>query len=129
MTVLSIIVSTAVASLIVFILRSMDKDKNHIERVKKYADGRQTQFDDYFKEQWNKLSGLMAEFDTKKITMTATINRVERQISDFKQIESNFSSQFEVISDMEKKIKDFHSTLSELDEMTSSVERNLQLVK
>ena len=51
MTLLAILISTAVAVAVVFVLHSLDRENNSMNKVKHYADSRINQLDEYFKEQ------------------------------------------------------------------------------
>ena len=129
MTILAILISTAVAVAVVFVLHTLDKENNSMNKVKHYADSRINQLDEYFKEQISKLNGLSAEWDAHHTTAAAAVNRIEKQIADFKQISSGFDSQFEAVSNISKKVDAYGRALQELMEMTDRVEENLQAVK
>ena len=129
MSILSVLISSFVAVAAVLVFRALDKEKNSMDKVKRYADSRKLQFDEYFQEQITKRAGLTADIDTKKTTMVATINRVEKQIEEFHKVEQNFDGQFSAISNIEKKLNEFQNGLEELNEMTEKVEENLSAVK
>ena len=76
MTVISILISTAIAVAVVFVLRNIDKDNNSMDKVKRYADNRIGQLDEYFKEQVQKLNGLSADLDTHQTAAVAAVKRI-----------------------------------------------------
>ena len=78
MAVLSIIISTVIAVTVVFILRFLDRDNNSMDKVKRYADNRIAQLDEYFKEQISKLNGLSADLDTHQTAAVAAVYGLTR---------------------------------------------------
>ena len=90
MTVLSIVISSAIAIAVVILFRHMDRDNNSMDKVKKYTDNRIAGLDSYFKEQSEKLNGLSAELDTRQTKAFATIKNLERQIEEFRNISVGF---------------------------------------
>ena len=129
MAVLSIIISTVIAVTVVFVLRFLDRDNNSMDKVKRYADNRIAQLDEYFKEQISKLNGLSADLDTHQTAAVAAVKRIEKQIEEFKTISQGFEKQFAAVDNIAAKIDEYGRLLDELMEMTDKVEENLQAVK
>ena len=129
MTLLAILISTAVAVAVVFVLHSLDRENNSMNKVKHYADSRINQLDEYFKEQTSKLNGLSAEWDAHHTSAAAAVKRIEKQIADFQNISQNFDGQFDAVTNIAKKVDAYGKAIHELMEMTDRVEENLQAVK
>ena len=51
MIVLGIIVSVVLSAALSVGLRRMDRNENSMEKIKRYADKRESEFDEYFKKQ------------------------------------------------------------------------------
>ena len=129
MSVITIIIAAAVAAGISYALHIFDKESNSMEKVRKYADKRQSDFDAYFQAQEKKLSAAQTEIDSQQMRAVAAVKRLEQQISDFQKMTDNLKSDSEAVHKIEERISAYDSLLKELLQMTASVEENLEKVK
>ena len=129
MSVITIIFAAAVAAGISYALHIFDKESNSMEKVRKYADKRQSDFDAYFQAQEKKLSAAQTEIDSQQMRAVAAVKRLEQQISDFQKMTDNLKSDSEAVHKIEERISAYDSLLKELLQMTASVEENLEKVK
>lgn len=129
MTVLSILISTIVAVAVVLVLRSMDRENNSMNKVKHYTDSRINQIDEYFSSRSSNLDALSADLETHQTSAIAAVNRLEKQIEEFKLMSRSFEEQFAKVDNISKKIDEYGHALGELMDMTDRVEENLVAVK
>jgi chromosome segregation ATPase len=128
-TLLATLISVTVSVAVIFIVRQLDKDNNSLDKVKRYADKRQADFDVYFKEQVQKLSGLSADLDTHQTAAGAAVKRLEKQTDEFRSMSSGFEKNFDSIETINNRIASYDKSLGELVAMTGKVEENLQKVR
>ena len=121
MSVITIIIAAAVAAGISYALHIFDKESNSMEKVRKYADKRQSDFDAYFQAQEKKLSAAQTEIDSQQMRAVAAVKRLEQQISDFQKMTDNLKSDSEAVHKIEERISAYDSLLKELLQMTASV--------
>ena len=65
-------------------MRSRDRNDNSLDKVKRYADKRLGEFDEYFKKQQEHLSVSGNELESKDIEAKAAVKRLEQQIGDLR---------------------------------------------
>ncbi|MCR5401993.1 MAG: hypothetical protein K6E78_10430, partial [Treponema sp.] len=83
MSVITIIIAAAISAGISYALHIIDKDKNSMEKVRKYADKRQADFEVYFKEREKELGAAKADVASEQMKAVAAVKRLEQQISEF----------------------------------------------
>jgi chromosome segregation ATPase len=123
------LVSAAVSAGIVLLFRQLDKDNNSLGKVRQYADKRRDEFDAYFKEQSKQLSVAKADLDTGQTQAVAAVNRLEKQLAEFKQMIGSLEKDSNSVKNIEEKIHIYDTSISTLMEMTSRVEENLEKIK
>lgn len=129
MNILSILVSTAITFIIVFIFRNLDRDSNTLAKVRKYADSRLAEFNTYFAERSRGLTSTGADLDTKQTQAVAAVKRLEKQLDDFHQMIATMDGSINTVNQLEDKIKSYSALLTNLTEMTANVEENLVRVR
>ena len=129
MSIITIIISAAIAAGISYLLHILDKDNNSMEKVKRYADKRLAEFNQYFQTERKTLDEASAEIETRQAQASAAIRRFEEQISQFKKMTENLQADSNAVHNIEEKITDYDKVVSELIQMTARVEENLENVK
>ena len=129
MSVITIIISAAIAAGISYLLHILDKDNNSMEKVKRYADKRLAEFNQYFQTERKTLDEASAEIETRQAQASAAIRRFEEQISQFKKMTENLQADSNAVHNIEEKITDYDKVVSDLIQMTARVEENLENVK
>ena len=76
---LAIIISAALSAVISVVLGQINKNENSLERVRKYAEKRQGEFDDYFKKQRETIKDLESGLESKDIIAKAAVKRLDEQ--------------------------------------------------
>ncbi|MBP5748096.1 MAG: hypothetical protein J6W63_07010, partial [Treponema sp.] len=84
--ILAIIISAALSVVISIILGQINKNENSLERVRKYAEKRQGEFDGYFKKQRDTIRELESGLETKDIQAKAAVKRLDQQKEEFEQV-------------------------------------------
>jgi len=126
---ISSLVAAVIAVVAVLVLRKFDRDNNQMDKVKRYADKRLADFDEYFKMRGQALDGLSADLETRQAGAVAAVHRLEKQVEEFKKISSGFDDRFRAVDEIGAKINAYGRSLGELMEMTEKVEQNLENVK
>ena len=129
MQIITILIAGIIAAAVSYALHIVDKNNQSMEKVKRYADKRLGEFDSYFHGKEKNLSNVTAELDTKQIQAVAAVNRLEKQIADFKKMTENLSSDSNAVKNIEEKINSYDKFVNELIEMTAKVEQNLEALK
>ena len=129
MSIITIIISAAIAAGISYLLHILDKDNNSMEKVKRYADKRLAEFNQYFQTERKTLDEASAEIETRQAQASAAIRRFEEQISQFKKMTENLQADSDSVHNIEEKIENYDKVVSELIQMTARVEENLENVK
>ena len=86
MTVITILISVIFSAGIVVVLRSIDRENNSLEKVKRYADKRQGELDQYFNEQAKMLTGASAELKTQQTQAFASIKRIAKEMEGYREM-------------------------------------------
>ena len=126
MSIITIIISAAIAAGISYLLHILDKDNNSMEKVKRYADKRLAEFNQYFQTERKTLDEASAEIETRQAQASAAIRRFEEQISQFKKMTENLQADSDSVHNIEEKIENYDKVVSELIQMTARVEENLE---
>ncbi|MBQ1949008.1 MAG: hypothetical protein II367_02490, partial [Treponema sp.] len=88
---MTLLLSAGIAAGISYFLHTLDRDNNSFEKVRRYADKRQGEFDAYFQQQEKKLSSSTANLETKFMQSTAAVKRLESQIEEFQKMTDGLS--------------------------------------
>ena len=129
MSVITIIIAAAISAGISYALHIIDKDKNSMEKVRKYADKRQSDFEIYFKERQNELNTAKADVASEQMKAVAAVKRLEQQINEFEKLTENLKGDSNSVEEIEGKLNAYDKILNELVQMTAGVEENLENVK
>lgn len=129
MSVLTIIIAVAVATGISYTFHLLDKDKNSMEKVKRYADKRQSEFDQYFEGQKKSLLAVKTDVEAEQMRAVAAVKRLEQQLQDFQTLTENLKEDSDSVHSIEEKLQNYDKVLDELVQMTLKVEENLSNVK
>ncbi|MBQ2464994.1 MAG: hypothetical protein II507_08420, partial [Treponema sp.] len=127
--ILAIIISAALSVVISVILGQINKSENSLERVRKYAEKRQGEFDEYFKKQRDTIRELESGLETKDIQAKAAVKRLDQQKEEFEQVTADLAKQINQVNDMNNGLEDYKKSFGELMEMGAAVEENLKRVK
>ena len=122
---LSVVASVAV----VLVSRNLGRDNNSMDKVRRYADKRIGEGQEFFDQQVKNLNSLKASLETQQTLAVAAVKKLEEQISAFEGERENFKKQFNEVNSIGQKIEAYGSLLNELMEMTANVEENLVRVK
>ena len=98
-----------------------------MEKVKRYANQRQAEFDEYFEKQTESIKLLANDLDTKDIQVKAAIKRMQMQIDECRQTTENFENPVQNIENIKNKIEAYDKVLQNLMEMTAAVEQSRSL--
>ena len=129
MSFLTLFLAAAIAAGISYALHVIDRENNSLEKVKRYADKRLSEADEYFQKQTKNLTSCTANLETKYMQATAAVKRLESQIEEFRKMTENLSSDSKAIEELERKIDSYDKVINELVDMTTNVEKNLDEVK
>lgn len=129
LNIITILIAALVAIAVSVVLKKFDKENNSMEKVRRYADKRLTEFDSYFKEQEKNLSNSRAELEGMRTQATAAIKRLENEKNEFMKEAGDFQKHKDIIASADQKIKEYDNSLSTLTEMTANVEENLNRLK
>ena len=86
MSFLTLFLAAAIAAGISYALHVSDRDNNSLEKVKRYADKRLSEADEYFQKQTKNLTSCTANLETKYMQATAAVKRLESQIEEFRKM-------------------------------------------
>ena len=86
MSFLTLFLAAAIAAGISYALHVIDRDNNSLEKVKRYADKRLSEADEYFQRQTKNLTSCTANLETKYMQATAAVKRLESQIEEFRKM-------------------------------------------
>lgn len=129
MNIVTVLIATVIAAVISVVIRKIDRDNNTMEKVKRYADKRQSEFDEYLQEQTKKLASAGAELETTRAQAVAAIKRLEKERDDFLQKADELKNYKNAVAAAEAKITGYDKSLASLSEMTANVEENLNRLK
>ena len=128
-TILGIVIAVVLSAIVSVIIQQTGKNENSMEKVKRYANQRQAEFDEYFDKQTESIKLLANDLDTKDIQVKAAIKRMQMQIDECRQTTENFENPVQNIENIKNKIEAYDKVLQNLMEMTAAVEQNLDSVK
>ncbi|WP_295795968.1 hypothetical protein, partial [uncultured Treponema sp.] len=128
-TILGIVIAVVLSAIVSVIIQQTGKNENSMEKVKRYANQRQAEFDEYFEKQTESIKLLANDLDTKDIQVKAAIKRMQMQIDECRQTTENFENPVQNIENIKNKIEAYDKVLQNLMEMTAAVEQNLDSVK
>ena len=129
MNVIVIVVSVVLSAIVCIVLRAIDKSQNTKESVKKYADRRQKEFEEYFKTQTEQLHFLASELESRDAQAVAAVKKLEMQKGEFENVAEDLAGQVNRVEEISGRIDPYDSAIQYLMEMTSAVEQNLQRIK
>ncbi|MBP5452118.1 MAG: hypothetical protein J6Y16_07780 [Treponema sp.] len=127
--VLAIVVSAALAAVISIVISQVTKSQNAMDKVKKYADRRQAEFDEYFKTEKDNIQLLRSELESKDAQAKAAVKRLDQQKAEFDKLVSSLQDPIDQVNYITEKVDSYDEVLHNLMEMTTAVEENLQKVK
>ena len=128
-TILGIVIAVVLSAIVSVVIQQSGKNENSMEKVKRYANQRQAEFDEYFEKQTESIKLLANDLDTKDIQVKAAIKRMQMQIDECRQTTENFENPVQNIENLKNKIEAYDKVLQNLMEMTAAVEQNLDSVK
>ncbi len=99
-----------------------------MEKVKKYADKRQEDLLNLYKEIQNKFNNIISEFNAQQTQANAAIKLLKQQNDDFNQKIQNFGQNIASVQNIKNQIDKYASVLEELNTMTEQVEENLERI-
>ena len=107
LNIITILIAALVAIAVSVVLKKFDKENNSMEKVRRYADKRLTEFDSYFKEQEKNLSNSRAELEGMRTQATAAIKRLENEKNEFMKEAGDFQKHKDIIASADQKIKEY----------------------
>ena len=129
MIIIGIVISVILSAVVSIVVRQLDKNESQMEKVKRYADARRKEFDDYFNQQIESQKFIINDLETKKIETEAAISRMEDQIRECKDTTESFEDPVRAVENIQAKIQSYDNVIKNLMEMTAAVEQNLASVK
>lgn len=128
-TLLTVLISAGLSAVICFVLKTMDKENNTMDKVRRYADKRQSEFEIYFAEKSKQVKMHSAELESQQQMAVAAVKKLDGQINQFKEMIVSLENDKKAVYSLENKIASYGTKISELSEMTSAVEENLGKIK
>ncbi|MFC2330023.1 MAG: SpiroCoCo family coiled-coil protein, partial [Treponema sp.] len=125
MFIITILVAVAASAGISYGLHIIGKNDNSMDKVRRYADKRMTEFEEFFKHRVEQLRDAKTEFDTMQDRAAATVKRLDSQLTEFDTKSANLENDSAAVKSIEDKINSYGKILNELIDMTASVEENL----
>ena len=129
MSIIAILIAAAVSAGISYGLHIIGKSDNSMDKVRRYADKRMAEFEEFFKRRVEQLRDAKTEFDTMQDRAAATVKRLDSQLTEFDTKSANLENDSTAVKNIEDKINSYGKILNELIDMTASVEENLDLLK
>ena len=117
------------SAIVCIVIRAIDKNQNAKESVKKYADRRQKEFEEYFKKQTEDLKFLQSELESHDSQAVAAVKKLDSQKAEFDNMAEDLAGQVARVDEISGRIDSYDSAIQNLMEMTSAVEQNLQRIK
>ena len=124
--VVTIVIAVLLAAVISVVIRHIDRQNNSMEKVKRYADRRLSDFDRYFDARESTLSGTTADMETKQLQAVAAVNRLNAQIAESEHMLDGLAHDRAALAAIEEKIAGYESAIATLMDMTAKVEQNLE---
>ena len=126
---LAIMLSVALSAVVCVMFRRFDKDQKTLEKLKRYADMRQEEFDKYFRGRADELTVLKSDLDTTQVKASATVRALKQEQEQFEQDAKDLSKPIEAVARIEEQLSAYDKVIRNLMQMTAAVEENLQKVK
>ena len=126
---ISVAVSFVVTVFAIFAIRFMDRKNRSRDEIKKFAERKIQEFDEYFKTNSTNLSNKGLDLDVKVTQTIATIERLDNIYAQFKEKESLLEQQLLNIEKINSEIEKYEEQIQELTKMSLSVEENLDQIK
>ena len=105
--ILAIVVSAALSAVISIVITQVTKSQNAMDKVKKYADRRQAEFDDYFKTEKDNIQLLRSELESKDAQAKAAVKRLDQQKAEFDKLVAGLQDPIEQVNYITDKIDSF----------------------
>ena len=83
MSIIAILIAAAVSAGISYGLHIIGKSDNSMDKVRRYADKRMAEFEEFFKRRVEQLRDAKTEFDTMQDRAAATVKRLDSQLTEF----------------------------------------------
>lgn len=128
-TFITVLISAGISAVICFVVKAMDKENNSMDKVRRYADKRQAEFETYFTEKVKQVKMHSAELESQQQMAVAAVKKLDGQIEQFKQMISSLESDTSAVHAIENKIASYGTKINSLSEMTAAVEENLNKIK
>lgn len=125
MTLIAILIAAVVSVGISILFHEMDKGNNSIEKVRRYADKRQSDLEEYYKSIKQNFHLMKTEFDTRQTQANAAVKLLTQQNEEFAEKAKNLDSSLNSVRHIEAQISGYSKILNDLNEMTKQVEENL----
>ena len=104
-TILGIVIAVVLSAIVSVVIQQTGKNENSMEKVKRYANQRQAEFDEYFEKQTESIKLLANDLDTKDIQVKAAIKRMQMQIDECRQTTENFENPVQNIENIKNKVE------------------------
>ena len=129
MGVITIIIAAVISIGISYGFYIAGKKEDKLEKVRRYADKRQQEFEAFFKAQIKEITEMKAALSTGNMQAEAAVKRFETQFAQFKELTGNVEKDSKAVQNIEAKIKSYDNALEELVNMTAGVEENIEQVR
>ena len=103
-TILGIVIAVVLSAIVSVVIQQTGKNENSMEKVKRYANQRQAEFDEYFEKQTESIKLLANDLDTKDIQVKAAIKRMQMQIDECRQTTENFENPVQNIENIKNSV-------------------------
>ena len=128
-TIISILVASAIAAGISIFFHEADKKNNAIEKVKRYADKRQEDLAAFYKTVEGKVNLLITEFDSRQSQANAAVKLLSQHYDEFSNKIQTLDDNIRAVQEIEKQINKYAQLMDDLNEMTGNVEENLRRIQ
>ena len=129
MEIILVLISVVVSTGIAWFMRYLDRDNNQMEKIRLFINKRQEQFEKYFDDYRKKMKEDGVELNERVSIADATIKRLEFEKEDFARVLADVQKDKAAAELVEKKVEGYGRAITELSEMTNSVEENLKRLK
>ena len=124
-TLISIVVSLGIA----IYFRGIDKNNSSLDKIRKYADSRESELDKKYRKIQSDFDMLNAEFTSNTTHAAAAVKRLEQQNAEFNEKMKTFNQSINSVQSIKKQIDGYAEILKDLNEMTAQVEENLDRIR
>ena len=114
MIIVGIVISVLLSAVVSVVVHQLNKNESQMEKVKKYADSRKRELDEYFNSQKEAQKLIINELETKKIETEAAIDRMTDQIKECRNTTESFENPVRQVENIQSKIQAYDNVIKNL---------------